>query len=129
MRRPAGQRYDGFLLMRPLLLGLLLLACSPAIRQYELEHGYTIRHEESRSVLLFDHREITETRFSVSPSGRYVLFRDYGNFYLFDSSTQKTRFLRRAPFSCMDKWYEKATPPVVRCFDVYNNRMIEMPLQ
>ena len=111
------------------LLVLTLISCAPVIRQYELEHGYSIRHEKHRSVLMFDQKKITDSRYSISPSGRYVFFRAYGNMYLFDSSTQTIRFLRRDSFSCIDKWYEQLDPPVIRCFDVYNDRMIEMVLQ
>ena len=104
-------------------------ACSPVARHYDLEDGYSIRHEKDRSVLLHGTTEVTtDMRYSKSPSGRYVLFRAYGNLYLFDAENETTRFLRRRPFSCMDKWYERADPPVIRCFDVHNDRMVEIRL-
>jgi hypothetical protein len=119
-------------------LALGLESCAPLEIPSDYGHGYSIGHEKNkspihfskyRSVLYFHGERVTDQTFELSPSTRFVFFEAYGNWYLFDSVRQRTRFLRAAPFGCTVKFYEDAQPPVLRCFDVFHDQVAEMRLE
>ena len=113
-------------------------ACAPAVSVVAYGNGFSIRHERDRSplgftgyrnTLLFNGEAITDGRFDMSASKRFVFFTAHGNWYLFDAVVKKPRFLRNAAFDCSVKFYEERKPPFLRCFDVWSDQMVEIALQ
>lgn len=123
-----------------LAMGVALGAgsCAPMQPPRDIGHDFSLRREKDsstysftgyREVLLFHNHRVTDGPYQMSPTRRFVFFAAYENWYVFDSTTQRTRFLRAAPFECSAKFYEQAQPAVLRCFDVFNGKVIEMPLE
>ncbi len=78
--------------------------------------------------LLYENAFVTDQHYDMSPSGRYVFYTAYGNWYLFDAARRKPRFLRRAGFDCTVKFYEDRNPPFLRCYDLRGNDLVDIAL-
>jgi hypothetical protein len=115
----------------------MLAGCATHFETRDLGAGYSIRRERDRSALygegyrealFYEGEFVTAERHDFSPSRRYVFYEAFGNWYLFDSETKKTRFLRRASFRCMVKFYESSQPRALVCFDLPADRKVEMAI-